>query len=383
MIHRIIEKLVQKRAKQYPIVTLTGPRQSGKSTLCKMLFPNYKYLNLEDLALREFASSDPVGFIQQNQNGVILDEIQRVPELCSQIQVCVDQNKRKGEFILTGSHHLSVRQSINQSLAGRTAILELFPFSLKERQHFPAKDLQEILFQGFYPTIFDQKIKANVFLADYIATYVERDVRNLENIKDLSLFKKFLGLCAGRVGQLLNLSNLSNEVGVSSTTLKSWLAILEATYVVYLLNPFYKNQSKRLVKTPKLYFYDTGLVAHLLGIRQKDQLNNHPLQAALFENMIVSEIKKQIANKGFQWDLYFYRDSKGLEVDLIVDQGTTLLPIEIKMAGTYSSSFLKNKTLIENDLSLATKKWQLIYSGSSQQRSNADVWNFEEFELVT
>ncbi|PIR26202.1 MAG: AAA family ATPase [Deltaproteobacteria bacterium CG11_big_fil_rev_8_21_14_0_20_42_23] len=381
MIQRTIEQLVLKRAAQYPVVTLTGPRQSGKSTLCQALFPNYKYLNLEDLALREFASSDPVGFIHQNQGGVILDEIQRVPELCSQIQVCVDANKRKGEFILTGSHNLSVRQSINQSLAGRTAVLELLPFSLKERQNFPSKDLQEILFQGFYPTIFDQNIEANVFLADYIATYVERDVRDLENIRDLTLFKKFLGLCAGRVGQLVNLSNLSNEVGVSSTTLKSWLTILEATYVVYLLKPFYKNLNKRLVKMPKLYFYDTGLMAHLLGIRKKEQLINHPLQGALFENMMIGEMKKQIAHKGLQHELYFYRDSKGVEVDLIVDQGTKLLPIEIKMAQTYSSGFLKNKSMIEKDLSLPAAKWQVVYSGSTQQRSDVDIWNFDEFEL--
>ena len=381
MIQRTIEQLVLKRAAQYPVVTLTGPRQSGKSTLCQALFPNYKYLNLEDLALREFASSDPVGFIHQNQGGVILDEIQRVPELCSQIQVCVDANKRKGEFILTGSHNLSVRQSINQSLAGRTAVLELLPFSLKERQNFPSKDLQEILFQGFYPTIFDQNIEANVFLADYIATYVERDVRDLENIRDLTLFKKFLGLCAGRVGQLVNLSNLSNEVGVSSTTLKSWLTILEATYVVYLLKPFYKNLNKRLVKMPKLYFYDTGLMAHLLGIRKKEQLINHPLQGALFENMMIGEMKKQIAHKGLQHELYFYRDSKGVEVDLIVDQGTKLLPIEIKMAQTYSSGFLKNKSMIEKDLCLPAAKWQVVYSGSTQQRSDVDIWNFDEFEL--
>lgn len=381
MIRRTIEKLLAKRASQYPVVTLTGPRQSGKSTLCQMLFPNYKYLNLEDLALRDFATSDPVGFIHQNQGGVILDEIQRAPELCSQIQVCVDKNKQKGEFILTGSQNLSVRQAINQSLAGRTTILELFPFSFAERKSFPAKSLQQILFEGFYPPIFDRQLEANVFLKDYIATYVERDVRELENIKDLSLFKKFLGLCAGRTGQLLNLSNLSNEVGVSSTTLKSWLTILEATYVVFLLQPFYKNRNKRLVKTPKLYFYDTGLAAHLLGIRQKEQLINHPLQGALFENMMVGEIKKQIANKDYQFEVYFYRDNKGCEVDLIIDLGTKLIPIEIKMAETYSANFLKNKSLIQKDLSLPTNKWQLIYSGISQKRSDVEIINFKEFSL--
>ncbi|MEZ4704490.1 MAG: DUF4143 domain-containing protein [Bdellovibrionota bacterium] len=218
-------------------------------------------------------------------------------------------------------------------------------------------------------------------MSDYISTYVERDAREIENIKNLSLFKKFLGLCAGRVGQLLNLSNLSNEVGVSSTTLTSWLSILEAMYIIYLLPPFYKNRNKRLVKTPKMYFYDTGLVANLLGIRKKDQLQNHPLQGALFENMMIGEIKKQILNKGLQHELYFYRDSKGSEVDLLIDQGTAIAPIEIKLSETFSTTFLKNKSLIEKDIPESISKWQIIYSGSSQERSNVDIWNFKDFEV--
>lgn len=381
MIERGIASLIKQRASEFPVVTLTGPRQSGKSTICQMLFPHYRYLNLEDLALREFATNDPVGFIQQYQDKVIIDEVQRVPQLCSQIQVCVDQNKKKGAFILTGSHNLALRESITQSLAGRTAILELFPFSLQERQNYPFKNLQELLFAGFYPRIFDQKIAANVFHESYVATYIERDVRRMEQIKDLSLFKKFLGLCAGRIGQLLNLSNLSNEVGVSSTTLKSWLSILEATYVIYLLRPYYRNHNQRLIKTPKIYFYDTGLVTYLLGIRSPEQLINHPLQGALFENLIVSEIKKQIAHQGLQVELFFYRDARGREVDLLVEGGVKLMPIEIKQAATFSPHFFKNQASIAENLSLPTTPWQLIYTGETQKRSVHEVWNYKDFKL--
>lgn len=344
-----------------------------------MTFPRHTYLNLEDLMLREFAATDPQGFLRQYKAPVIIDEIQRCPDLLSQIQVMVDAQKKTGQYVLTGSHNFLLINSVSQSLAGRTGILTLLPLTIDEVKKFDGKQsLDELLQSGFYPGIYDKKIGASILLSDYLATYIERDVRQMQNIKNLSTFQKFIGLCAGRVGQLLNLSNLANEVGVSSTTLGQWLSVLEASYLIFLLKPYHANTNKRLVKTPKLYFYDVGLASFLLGIRNPAQLRNHPLRGALFENMVVQEWIKRNYNAGTFNQFYFYRDQSGNEVDLIVDEGNRLKLIEIKSSQTPTSAFFKG-----HDYFLKTIKTHfhveklVIYAGQDvQTRSEGKIVPF-------
>lgn len=384
MIKRKIEHVLREKATTFSVVTLTGPRQSGKSTLCQMVFPDYQYINLEDLNHRKFATEDPAGFIEQYSGGVILDEIQRVPELTSQIQVHVDQTKKKGEFILTGSHNFSLLNSINQSLAGRTALLTLLPFSLAEVQSYGTEfNLNDYLYQGFYPKVYEEGLNPTDLLADYIATYIERDLREIENIKNLSAFQKFMGLCAGRIGQPLVLSDLANEVGVSHHTLKNWLSILEASYIIYLLRPYSKNINKRIVKSPKLYFYDVGIASYLLGIRKVEHLQNHPLSGFLFENLVVIEALKQNFNHNAHHQFYFYRDTTGNEVDLVVDRGIELLPIEIKKSQTYSTHFFKGITRFEKVLKQEFPEKLVVYGGvNKQQHQNRLVVPYKKLETV-
>lgn len=365
-IPREITKSLLEAANSYPVVTLTGPRQSGKTTLCRMLFPDLPYSNLEDPEIRAFALDDARGFLRGFPQGAVLDEFQRAPDLTSYIQGLVDEPEFEGSFILTGSCNLSVRQVVNQSLAGRTAIIELLPFSRSELQSFmPEGGTDPFLFKGFYPRIYDQKIDPTKALSDYVATYVERDIRQLNMVRDLTLFQKFLGLCAGRVGQILNLESLGNDTGISQPTAREWLSLLEASYIGFRLSPYFRNISKRLIKSPKFYFYDVGLAAYLMGIHHVEQLRTHPLRGMLFENMIIVEVMKHFLNQGHRPQLHFYRDSNGNEVDLILPGAGRPIPIEIKSAATLSPFLFKGLNNFCQAIPEAENP-MLVYDGEQQ-----------------
>ena len=353
------EKLLQ-LSSQYPIVTLTGPRQSGKSTLLRNAFPQYKYLSLEDLDIREFARTDPRGFLSNYSEQVIIDEAQRVPALLSYLQTHVDNAGKTGMFLLAGSQNFLLMESINQSLAGRTAVLRLLPFSRQELlpTGLLPTDINAEIFTGGYPRIYDKNIAPTDYYPYYIQTYVERDVRQLKNIGDLSKFVRFIKLCAGRIGQLLNISSLANESGISVATASSWISVLEASYICYLLRPDWNNYSKRLVKTPKLYFYDTGLACSLLDIKSAGQVDSHFLRGGLFENLVINAFIKDGWNHGQQPDLRFWRDSQGNEVDLLVYDGEMPRAYEIKSGATFSTDFFKGLS-----------KWAAL-SGATEDRLN-------------
>lgn len=377
MIKRETESLLKRLSSQYPIVTVTGPRQSGKTTLSKKVFPAKKYVNLEELDTREFAISDPRGFLKQYGDNLIIDEIQRAPDLPSYIQVIADKNK-KSSFILTGSQQFEVMEGINQSLSGRTAFIKLLPFSIKEIEKiYNVENTDGLMSKGFYPRIYDKKLKSREFYSSYVSTYLERDVRRLVSIKKLSLFQKFLKLCAGRIGNILNLQNIANDTGVSHTTIREWFSILEASYIVHFLRPWHENLSKRLIKFPKLYFYDVGLAAYLLGIENENQMSRDPLRGSLFENMVVSEFLKRRFNSGKDNNLYFYRDGKGNEVDLIYRMGGEILPIEIKSGATISEDYFANLNRFKTISKKKIFKPTVIYGGDEiQNRSKVGVYPF-------
>ena len=370
MIQRTIEPLLRQRAENYPVVTITGPRQSGKTTLCRKVFPERAYVNLEAPDMRSFATDDPRGFLAAYPDGVILDEIQRVPSLLSYIQTIVDEKKIPGQYILTGSQQFEVMNTISQSLAGRTALLKLLPLSLSELCTVsPPANSDVAMLRGFYPRIHDQNLNPTEVMGDYFETYVERDLRQLMAVKDLSQFERFVKVCAGRVGQLLNLQSLGNDVGISHACARSWLTILEASYIVHLLHPWHSNVSKRLIKSPKLYFYDVGLAGYLLGLETENQVSRDPLRGNLFENMVVMEALKYRYNQGKRSNLFFFRDSNGNEVDLIAEQGRNLAAIEIKAGATVNPDFFKGlrqfrKVADESHTVVAG----LIYGGEEVQR---------------
>jgi uncharacterized protein len=326
---------------KYPVVTLTGPRQSGKTTLVRELFKAKPYANLEHPGTREFAQSDPEAFLGQFKAGAVLDEIQRVPALTSYIQVIVDERRKNGLFVLTGSHQFSLREAVNQSLAGRTAILRLLPLSLVELGHQTTySDLDELLWRGLYPRVHVESIPPDQAYSDYFETYIERDLRQILQIKDLSLFQRFVRLCAGRVGQLLNLNSLAADVGVSQPTAREWLSVLESSFILYRLQPWHSNIPKRYIKSPKLYFHDPGLAVWLSGITHSSQLKNHPLRGAFYENLVVSEALKHFENKGIHAPLMFFRDQTGNEIDLLIPRGPQSQPVEIKSGQTFSPAWL-------------------------------------------
>ena len=342
MIRREMTSILVQLFQQYPFVTMTGPRQSGKTTLCRMAFPQLKYVNLEAPDQREFAESDPRGFLSRLGTGAILDEIQRVPELPSYLQVLADEEGRNGLFVLTGSEQLRISESISQSLAGRTALLRLLPFSLAERAETGASnEIDEILYSGFYPRIHDRKLEPRQALGDYFETYVERDVRRIGEIRNLPSFRRFVRLCAGRIGQLVNLTSLGADTGVSHTTARHWLALLEAGYIAFRLPPFHANIRKRLVKSPKLYFYDVGLASYLIGIEHARQIATHPLRGALFENAVVVDTLKHRFNRGRRSNLSFFRDKRGLECDLLYETGDGIGAIEVKAGATIASDYFR------------------------------------------
>lgn len=343
MYKRAIQKELLNLIQQYPIITITGPRQSGKTTLAQQTFPQKSYVNLEAPDTRERVLVDPRSFLKQYPQGVILDEIQRVPELLSYIQVFVDQTDEKGLFILTGSHQLKMHAAIAQSLAGRTALLTILPMSLAELYNAGFDlPLNEALYRGGFPQIFKDHLNPTKAYRNYFQTYLERDLRQLIQVKDLSLFQKFIRLAAGRIGQLINLEGLSNEVGVSSHTIKEWLSILEASYVIIRLQPFFENFGKRFIKAPKLYFTDVGLACYLLGIETSAQLERDPLRGNLVENLVFLELMKTRLNSGLDPHIYYLRDTHNHEIDFLHQKGKDLTAIEVKSSSTFNTSFLDN-----------------------------------------
>jgi predicted AAA+ superfamily ATPase len=335
MIPRVLEALAIQRARQYPVVTVTGPRQSGKTTLCRAAFPDKPYVSLETPDVREEALRDPRGFLARYPAGAVLDEVQRAPALLSYLQEIVDERRRNGDWVLSGSQNFALLERVTQSLAGRSAMLQLLPLSFEEvRTLGRPRSLDEQLLRGGYPRLYDQDLAPQVWLADYVMSYIERDVRQLQDIGDLGAFQTFLRVCAGRVGQVLNLSALGADCGISHTTARRWMSVLEASYVAFPLRPLHRNVTKRLTKSPKLHFYDVGLAAYLLGIRTREDLAYHPLRGALFENWVVSEVLKWRWNRGLSGELAYYRDARGAEIDLVLDRPFEPIALEVKAGRT-------------------------------------------------
>ncbi len=380
-IPRNAESRLKHFARGYPVLVVTGPRQSGKSTLVRHAFPEHPYVSLEDLDQREFAETDPRGFLNQFTEGAILDEAQRCPALFSYLQTRVDERQQPGEFILPGSQQFGLLSGITQSLAGRAALLTLLPMTYGElhRAGKIGKTLDKILFDGAYPPIFDRGLEPHPWHGNYVRTYLERDVRQLINVQDLATFQRFLKLCAGRTGQLLNLSSLANDCGITHNTAKAWISVLEAGYIVHLLPPHHQNFNKRLVKTPKLYFLDTGIATWLLGIRNSEQLATHAQRGALFESWVISELLKARYNAGETSNLYFWRDRSGNEVDLLIDHGTHLSPLEIKSGQTINQDYFKGLEFWQKLAGDTAGKARLVYGGNSRQiRSDVTVLPWHE-----
>lgn len=369
MYPRIMADELKNSAKKYPVVTLLGPRQSGKTTLVKESFPEKPYINMESLHERELAASDPISFLERYPDGAVIDEIQAAPKLLSYIQVRVDNSQRKGEFILTGSHQLLLNEAISQSLAGRVAILHLLPLSLEELTMAGIqKSVDEILYTGCYPRVYADQLDPTKTYASYVRTYLERDIRVLLQVHNLDLFQKFMLLCAARVGQIFNKDGLAGEVGVSAKTIGHWLSILEACYIIYRLPPYFENFGKRAIKSPKIYFCDVGLVAYLLGIETVEQMSRDPLRGNLFENLVVNELMKARYNQGLDPRLYFFQVSGRNEIDVIFQKGHQLIPIGIKSTRTFNSSLLsgiKSFTKIAPDRCVNPS---LVYSGDDEMK---------------
>ena len=386
MFSRLIQLELEHLMQKYAVVTILGPRQSGKTTIVKMTYPGKDYFNLENPDVRGFIAEDPKSFLfnLDLKKGVILDEIQRLPELLSYIQVIVDENRIPGSFILTGSHQLHLNQVISQSLAGRTALLELLPLSINElKDNNLSYTIDEYLVNGFFPAIYQHNLNATTNSRNYIKTYVERDVRQIVNIKDLHSFQRFVKLCAGRVGSTINRESLSNEVGVSQNTIKNWLSILEASYLTFQLQPYFENFGKRIIKAPKLYFLDVGLISYLLGIESPKQMNYDKLRGNIFENLVILEILKHQYNQGKDANIYFFRDSHNVEVDIILQVHDKLIPIEIKSSSTFNSSFLKNIKYFQKLTKEKSPIGFLIYSGEQEQKvGNIEVINYKNIHKM-
>lgn len=385
MIHRTLATHIKKMAGLYPIIAVTGPRQSGKTTLLMNMFPDYRYVSLENPDNLSFAINDPNGFLDLYNEQVIFDEVQRAPQLFSYLQTLVDKSRKMGQFMLSGSQNFNQLNSISQSLAGRVALFKLLPFDFAELQaeSLLPTDFSEILIRGNYPALYDRPLPTTDFYANYLETYVERDVSTLLNIKDLSLFRTFVRLCAARSGQVLNFSKLARDAAISVPTVRSWLSILESSYLVYQLPPYFRNFNKRLVKSPKLYFYDTGLLCYLLGIKTAEQLLLSEQKGAIFENFIINEYMRQNLHQNLHREFYHWRDSNGLEIDLLVggdSPGFDL--VEIKASKTIIQKMFNNLDEVENLASGLSNRKVLVYGGTlSQKRSDYQVWAWQDVAL--
>lgn len=364
-IKRKIESTILEAAQYFPVITVTGPRQSGKTTMLKQIFPHLQYYSLEDLDTRAFAMEDPVRFLHLHEEGMILDEVHNYPELLSYIQGIVDEQPQK-KFVLSGSSNFALLKKVSQSLAGRSGVFELMPLSIEEvkGQVKYVDDADQLLYQGLYPAVCSGKNIPKFLYPSYVKTYLERDVRDLLNVKDMRQFNMFLKLCAGRIGSVFNASEIAGEVGVSSKTIQAWVSILQASYVVYLLPPYFENSRKRLTKSPKIYFCDTGLACCLLGIESAGQLAFDKMRGHLFENFIVVELLKRRLNEGKESNLYFYRDSNQNEVDILVDHGSSLDAIEVKSAMTYSPSFEKALLKVNDWVNPTVGQRTIVYAGA-------------------
>jgi predicted AAA+ superfamily ATPase len=367
MIAREIEKEVLNIANQYPVVLITGARQTGKTILAQRCFPQLRYVNLEDPGQRNAASYDPVGFINSLAEGAVIDEIQKVPSLLSSIQVEVDKTRKPGQFILTGSNQFSLLESVTQSLAGRVGMIKLLPLTIAETKLFECNySVNDYILNGFYPGIYNNKIEPYKAYRNYYETYIERDLRQIINLKELKKFQLFVRLCAGRIGQIFNASNLSNEVGVSVPTIQNWISVLETSFIVFFLQPWYSNSSKRLVKSPKLYFLDVGLASYLLGNENIRHIETHPLRGSLFDNLVVIELLKHRFNCGLDNNLFFYRDNHQNEVDVLARHGNLFDVYEIKASETFHATFLKGLNYISSIIPDQIKTSNLVYSGSDE-----------------
>lgn len=376
MIQRNISIKIKELAKKFPVIAILGPRQSGKTTIAKNTFDQHVYLSLEDINTFKFAENDMYTFFDthHNKSGIILDEIQNTPKLLSYIQTYVDQHDDlRGYFILTGSHNILLNEAISQTLAGRVAILTLLPLSINELDVaglLPNK-IENLMYNGLYPRIYAHNINPKDWYPSYIRTYLERDVRQIKNVSDLSVFQRFVGLCAGRIGQILNITSIANDCGISVSTVKAWLSVLEASYLIFLLQPHFKNFNRRLTKSPKIYFYDTGLVCALLGIESAETLANHYLRGGLFESLIISELMKNRFNQGMNPNLYFWRDKDGHEVDCIAEWASRLIAFEIKSGRTVSQDFFEGLAYWSKLSANSVKNNFVIYGGDDRQLRNA------------
>ena len=382
-IHRKIEETILEASKYFSVIAVSGPRQSGKSTLLTQLFPLYEKYSLKDLNILDYAKNDPIAFLNQTDEGMFIDEIQRCPQLLDYIQGIVDNNPKR-HFALSGSSNFEVMKNLSESLAGRAGVFELLPMSIQEVTGKVDLDyLNQILYNGLYPSICAKKNIAKFFYPSYVRTYLEKDVRDLLQMKDQIRFTKFLKLCAARIGSLFNASELGAEVGVSSKTISHWLSVLQASYLITLLPPYYENIPKRLVKSPKLYFNDPGLACHLLDIESPQQLDRDKMRGAIFENMIVMEAIKHRYNMGLEGGVFFYRDSNQNEVDLLIKQEGELTAIEVKSSMTYSSSFEKALTQIEGWIKTPISKKAIVYSGDFENTSgNINLINYRHISSI-
>ena len=379
MIPRDLAPELARAAAQAPVLTLTGPRQSGKTTLCRAMFPDHRYRTLEALDERAFALDDPLRFLARFPKGAVIDEVQRAPGLLSYLQGIVDEDPAPGRWILTGSQNLALLESVSQSLAGRAEVLHLLPLAWDEVTrfgHHPAR-MEEAMFSGGYPRIFDRQLDPSRWLRSYVATYIERDVRTISNIGDLAMFQRFVQLCAGRTGQLLNYSSLAGDCGISQPTAKAWLSVLETSFVAFRLPAFHANLRKRLVRMPKLYFHDTGLACWLLGIREPGQLRSHPLRGPIFETWVISEIVKHRMNRGEPGGLSFYRDRNGAEVDLVIESPDGLTLVEVKAAETPAQSLFRGAERVRGHFADAARgglplpEVAVVYGGGDLQERTA------------
>lgn len=378
MYNRELKTKLLELSQTWSIISVTGPRQSGKTTLCKMAFPEYEYVNLERATTRALVEQDIEGFLLQYPNGLIIDEAQNLPELFSVLQVVVDENKSL-RYVLSGSSDFLLMQNISQSLAGRVAVMRLLPLSLSELGADTSEDVNEQMWCGFYPAVWGDKKDPHTVYDSYVATYIQKDVRQIVNIKDLSLFRRFLTLVATRVGTEFVASTIGTELGVDHKTIQSWMSILETSYTAFLLHPFYRNIGKRLTKTPKVYFYDVGLVCYLLGIETAQQLAHHPLRGAIFENMVVCDILKERYNKGLDKNIMFYRD-KVREVDILQEEAGRLHAYEVKVAERFHSDFIKSldylKALLKDDL----LSMNIVYTGENKSVGSIHLKNYKDIK---